>query len=177
MARNNNNVPSAAGQLQRSDRVKRKPDWFPVAPCERSEITLTAPRAQATSRGGFESVSPHRDLRLNAMASFTASGGTTSGFGRDTLGGGISKQPDHRPEGPSGRTATACIVTHHRDLRCPGPTIGLQAPRPDHRPADALPTTGRRGRPPSAWPAQRMSPAQPPAKPDHRLGRPPAQQK
>ncbi|KAI8513346.1 hypothetical protein Bbelb_099850, partial [Branchiostoma belcheri] len=86
-------------------------------------------------------------------------------------------QPDHRHEGPSGRTATACIVTHHRDLRCPGPTIGLQAPRPDHRPADALPTTGRRGHPPSAWPAQRMSPARPPAKPDHRLGRPPAQQK
>ncbi|XP_078693701.1 uncharacterized protein LOC144923208 [Branchiostoma floridae x Branchiostoma belcheri] len=28
MARNNNNVPPAAGQLRRSDRVKRKPDWF-----------------------------------------------------------------------------------------------------------------------------------------------------
>ncbi|KAI8494671.1 hypothetical protein Bbelb_278970, partial [Branchiostoma belcheri] len=61
---------------------------------------------------------------------------------------------------------------------CPGPTIGLHAPRPDHRPSDpSSPTTGRRGHPPSAWPAQRMSPTQPPAKPDHRLGRPPAQQK
>ncbi|KAI8490121.1 hypothetical protein Bbelb_321910 [Branchiostoma belcheri] len=29
--------------------------------------------------------------------------------------------------------ATACIVIHHRDLRCPGPTIGLQAPQPHHR--------------------------------------------
>ncbi|KAI8495147.1 hypothetical protein Bbelb_271330 [Branchiostoma belcheri] len=28
MARNNNNVPPAAGQLRRSDRVKRKPDLF-----------------------------------------------------------------------------------------------------------------------------------------------------
>ncbi|KAI8486773.1 hypothetical protein Bbelb_355210 [Branchiostoma belcheri] len=78
-------------------------------------------------------------------------------------------QPDHRPEVPSGRTVTACIVIHHRDLRCPSPTTGRLTP--------SSPTTGRRGQSPSAWPAQRMSPAQPPAKPDHRQGRPPAQQK
>ncbi|XP_078671411.1 uncharacterized protein LOC144911407 isoform X2 [Branchiostoma floridae x Branchiostoma belcheri] len=58
-------------------------------------------------------------------------------------------QPNHRPDGPSGRTAAACIVTHHRDLRCPGPTIGLQVPQPGRLTPSSL-TTGRRGHPPSA---------------------------
>ncbi|KAI8485158.1 Ankyrin-1 [Branchiostoma belcheri] len=92
-----------------ASQVKAVYMWFPPkpvskAPCERSEIALKAPRAQTTSRGGFESVSPHRDLRLNAMTSFTASGGTTAAFGRRTLGGGHQQ---------AGHTEVVDLLVYH----------------------------------------------------------------
>ncbi|KAI8513837.1 hypothetical protein Bbelb_081610 [Branchiostoma belcheri] len=39
-------------------------------------------------RGGINSVPPGTERASSGLASFTASGGTTSAFGRDTLGGG-----------------------------------------------------------------------------------------
>ncbi|KAI8508120.1 hypothetical protein Bbelb_143600 [Branchiostoma belcheri] len=56
----------------------------------------------------FCSAVPLEDSR----ASFTASGGTTSAFGRDTLGGGISKQ-----------------VSQHIHIESPGHTVDLEGVR------------------------------------------------
>ncbi|XP_078661608.1 uncharacterized protein LOC144905738 [Branchiostoma floridae x Branchiostoma belcheri] len=51
MARNNNNVPPAAGQLWRSDRVKRKPDWFHRDPRYGFRAPLPTAAAATTTSG------------------------------------------------------------------------------------------------------------------------------
>ncbi|XP_078689073.1 uncharacterized protein LOC144920633 isoform X2 [Branchiostoma floridae x Branchiostoma belcheri] len=79
MTRNNNNVPPAAGQLRRSDRVKRKPDWFhrdprygfraPLPHCRRHHHQRRHPQHRRHLRPDLQHLSCRHDHQRQDSAS------------------------------------------------------------------------------------------------------------